>query len=440
MACGASGGGLLGLRTTAGQLLPNPSATLAELQPRRHAVRERPTAGSFVAIRNIADRPSSLDDGIVSRPLLADGGTGCFDTTSERGGMLPDGPRHERIRRSLALALNHEWPQLERTRKYVAKLPLVDILDGPTVQHMPIVATVATDGGEGRLNLAPISIQIVRVADNRGVVHFEEFVPQSLRPDEVMKFFFASDERFQRILRYLGITWQDLLPDSDFQRSHLLGMLRELLEWAALLKLAGAGMPTLLLHDGLLRSVMLRDSAFQALRHRFEELTTKHNHLLVGVAKRSSVVNYLSVAFGVNETFESAAPAYIRIPADLERETAPAQYRWIGERAMGQLHLAKLDVGADVPVLPVDVASWQHDQVDAVMRCLHQSARASFPRRGYPQELMMAHEHAKLSALEIEMLESELLQELVARDPAVARQASALMLLGQQIVEDLDEA
>jgi len=51
----------------------------------------------------------------------------------------------------------------------------------------------------------------------------------------------------------------------------------------------------------------------------------------------------------------------------------------------------------------------------------------------------MAHEHAKLSGLEVEMLESELLRELTARDPNVARQASAMMLLGRRIVEDLDE-
>jgi len=353
--------------------------------------------------------------------------------------MLPDQDRHNRIRRSLALALNHEWPQLERTRKRVARLPTVRILDEPAATDMPIVATVATDGGEGRLSLAPISIQIVRVADNRGVVHFEEFVPQSLRPDEVMRYFFASDERFQRFLRYLGISLEDLLPENDFQKSHLLAMLRELLEWAALLKLAAQKQPTLLLRDGLLRSVMLRDRVFQALRRRFEELTTEHGHLLVGAAKRSSVVNYLTVAFGVNETFQASLPAYVCIPPELEREAAPAQYRWIGDRAMGQLHLAKLDTGENVPVLPVDVAAWQQHRIDDTMRYLRRSARGSFPKRGYPQELLMAHEYAKLSSLEIEMLESELLRELATREPSVAHQASALMLLGRRIVEDMDE-
>ncbi len=354
--------------------------------------------------------------------------------------MLPDQDRYDRIRRSLTLALNQEWPQLDHTRRRVGELPAIRIREDVPADDLPIVATVATDGGEGRLNLAPISIQIVRVADNLGTVHFEEFIPQSLRPDEVMRYFFASDERFQRLLRYLGITWRDLLPENDFQRSHLLGMLRELLEWAALLKLATRKQPTLLIRDGLLRSIMLRDRVFQSLRGKFQELTTQHGHLLVGAAKRSSVVNYLTVAFGVNETFQKSAPAYIPIPTELEREAAPAQYRWIGNRALGQLFLAKLDTSPDAMILPVDVAVWQQDRIAEVMRCLHRSARASFPRRGYPQELQQVHEHAALSALEIGMLESELLHDLQARDPQVALQARGLMLSGQRMVEDLDDA
>jgi hypothetical protein len=97
-------------------------------------------------------------------------------------------------------------------------------------------------------------------------------------------------------------------------------------------------------------------------------------------------------------------------------------------------------VGDSVPVLPIDVAVWQQHRIDDTMRYLRRSARGSFPQRGYPHELLMAHEHAKLSGLEIELLESELLQELAAREPRVAQQASALMLLGRRMVEDLDEA
>ena len=59
-------------------------------------------------------------------------------------------------------------------------------------------------------------------------------------------------------------------------------MLRELMEWAALLKLASQPPVKLLIRDGLLRSVLLTDAVFQRLREKFEKLTTKHGHLLAG--------------------------------------------------------------------------------------------------------------------------------------------------------------
>lgn len=82
-----------------------------------------------------------------------------------------------------------------------------------------------------------------------------------------------------------------------------LGMLRELLEWGALLKLASQPPAKLLIRDGLLRSVLLTERAFRALRKRFEELTQRHGLMLAGVVKRSNVINYLTVALGLNESF-----------------------------------------------------------------------------------------------------------------------------------------
>ena len=101
---------------------------------------------------------------------------------------------------------------------------------------MSVVATVATDGGENRLSLEPIQLQVVRVADSLGEIYFEDFIAQSLKPEEILRFFFQSNERLQRFSSYLKLDWSQLLPRSDFQRSQLLSMLRELMEWAALLK------------------------------------------------------------------------------------------------------------------------------------------------------------------------------------------------------------
>jgi hypothetical protein len=183
--------------------------------------------------------------------------------------------------------------------------------------------------------------------------------------------------------------------------------------------------------------VTLSNRVFQRIGDKFETLTAKHGHLLVGVAKRSHVINYLSVSLGLNDGFADGLPAYLQIPPELEIEAAPAQYRWVGSRAMGWLHIARLDHGDNVPLLPVDVAIWQRDRVDEAMSLLHESGRGSFPTRGYPQALIQAHEHARLGGLEIELLEEMMLEQVRERDPAVARAARQLMLLGKQLNEEI---
>jgi hypothetical protein len=89
--------------------------------------------------------------------------------------------------------------------------------------------------------------------------------------------------------------------------------------------------------------------------------------------------------------------------------------------------------------MPVDIASWQGTRVGEAMSVLRDSAHASFPVRGYPQALVDAHEHARMGGLEIEMLESLLLQKVTERDPAVAHTARRLMLLGKQMAQGADE-
>jgi hypothetical protein len=353
-------------------------------------------------------------------------------------GMSLDPERLDRLRRSLELALNQEWPQLSSVQSRLEKsLPKPISITHPHLGVLTTVATVATDGGENRLTLEPIDIQIIRVADSLGNIYFEEFVAQSLQPEEILRFFFQSNERLLRFVRYLKLDWKELLPRSDFQRSQLLSMLRELMEWAALMKLAAQSPPKLLIRDGLLRSVLLNDSVFARLSEQFEQLTAQHGHLLVGVAKRSRVLSYLSVALGLKETFGNGEPAYLRIPAEIEQEAAPAQYRWIGRRAMGLLHIAQLDRGEGLPLIPVDVAGWQEDRIEEAMGLLCESARASFPIRGYPQALVQAHEHACLGGLEVEMMERMLLDQLEERDPPVAQAARRLMLLGKHLSEPM---
>jgi hypothetical protein len=109
--------------------------------------------------------------------------------------------RLERLQRSLELALNQEWPQLSATQVRLAKLrPQPIPARSASAKQMSVVATVATDGGENKLSLEPIQLQVIRVADSLGEVYFEDFVAQSLKPEEILRFFFQSNPTAPEIL------------------------------------------------------------------------------------------------------------------------------------------------------------------------------------------------------------------------------------------------
>ncbi len=94
--------------------------------------------------------------------------------------------RLARLRRSLELALNQEWPQLSATQSRLRKIaskPIPIFVCEPEIPGMSAVATVATDGGENRLSLEPIEVQIIRVADSLGEIYFEDFVTKSPTPE-----------------------------------------------------------------------------------------------------------------------------------------------------------------------------------------------------------------------------------------------------------------
>src|SRR5213078_3713386 len=80
--------------------------------------------------------------------------------------------RLERLQRSLELALNQEWPKLSTTQKRLAKVRPTPIDLPVDASPLTVVATVATDGGENRLSLEPIQVQVIRVADSLGVIYF----------------------------------------------------------------------------------------------------------------------------------------------------------------------------------------------------------------------------------------------------------------------------
>lgn len=330
-------------------------------------------------------------------------------------------------------ALEKEKENLERLREKVRKLEVLEL----GYRQCYAVAPVATDGGENNLSLEPINIEIVRVVDSDREIHFQDFLSLTADPEELGNELFSKVPVLRKLCEVLeGVDWKELSylhiktdkqPDPDVMEAiadtrRFIKTLRDLLEWGTLVELAErSGRPQfLLIRDGLLRTKFLKRHIVPKLADFFRRAYKERGAMIVGVAKRSKTLNYLSLALALEGIFSKQSPCFAEVPEEIEREVHRFDRTWVmpekpGEpsQSFGRLHLVKLVEGQDALVLPVDIPPWLMEKRREVLEYLAETAKTSFPTLGYPYPLIRAHENANLSGLEMSVLEDLLTKSLV---------------------------
>ena len=293
------------------------------------------------------------------------------------------------------------------------------------------IAPVATDGGENRLTFEPLNIEIIRVADSEGREHIQKFIPLGGNAEQIQRLF-VEIPLLQSFLNRLSIPYHDLsyflpgnkrTPDEDEAKlgpweedlRKYVRALRDIAEWAVVLDLSytDRGIRMLVIRDGLLRSKSMSIKAMMALSRAFKHAYEQTGAILVGVAKRSKVLSYLSLALTLEGTLRKNYPCFVEVDKSLEEKCYNFAGTWMQGQAFGRMHLVKLAEGADTAIFPVDIPDWLLPRRKEVLEYLAETARASFPIPGYPQPLVKAHENANLQGLEMSVL-SDLLVRAVA--------------------------
>src|SRR5207253_6249452 len=124
-----------------------------------------------------------------------------------------------------------------------------------------------------------------------------------------------------RFLERLDIEYGDLSYFLDPARAEgdlraAVRPFRDIVEWAVLLDIAwNPGRKTaLVIRDGLLRTKALRKDVIAKLARSFEQAYKDQGSLLVGVAKRSKVLNYLSLGLALEGTFRKKYACFCEVP------------------------------------------------------------------------------------------------------------------------------
>lgn len=330
----------------------------------------------------------------------------------------------ENVKQRLYKAVDQELPLIDELREQVRNLNIQEL----GYRQCYAIAPVATDGGENNISFEPVNLEIIRVVDSEGTLHFQDFIPLSSDPS-IFKQMFEDVGVLKGFLKELDLTYNEisyLLPSTKDIENYAKGIEREKIdnwdyirvmrdtaEWAVLIGLASNPGRTkvLLLRDGLLRTKMLNLQTVEKMRQRFEKAYRENGTLLVGVAKRSKVLNYLSLGLALEKTFELQSPCFCEVPEEIERRCYKWERTWMGKQ-FGKMHLVKLAEGKGGIVLPVDIPAWLLDRRKEVLEYLAETAKSSFPVVGYPHPLIKAHENAVLYGLEMSVLSDLMIKRI----------------------------
>lgn len=330
------------------------------------------------------------------------------------------------LREAVKSAVGIEAPNVEKIRQKVQDFEVIPL--EPRQCHS--VAPVAMDGGENRISFDPVHIEILRVVDSEDEVHVQEIIPLSEGIGYIEKRF-NEVPVLKRLQERLGLKYGKelsyLLPaegggtteEKEHDLRSFLQVYRDVIEWAVLLDMAWRPTigKTLLIRDSLLRTKYFRysgeieKSAFGRLRKSFKNSHDEKGTFLVGVAKQSKILTYLSLALTLEGTLRKPYPCFIEIPKEVEKEAYTFAKTWMEGPSFGTLHLVKLNPDPGGVIYPVEIPEWLMGRRKEVLECLLGCSDRSFPVPGYPYPLVQAHENAVLKDLEMSVLTDIVLNE-----------------------------
>lgn len=349
------------------------------------------------------------------------------------------------LKRKIKQAYRHDDANLHRYRTFARRLAA----DVKPLRHYSAnaVSFVSADGGDNRITFNPAVIELVRIFDSRGG---DPCVLDAVAGDAVLEVLESridpgSVEHIPQLLRLCaaldvdlsGLSWILAAAGQPGKSTRAIQCYRDIVEWAVLFDFATNpnihwGTDTILVRDGLLRTISFRDTVFPKIESLMRAgLAVQEGRSVklsvVGVAKRSAVLSRLAVALELEGTFHKNFPCYVQVPADIEAECYKTGGSWLltsedvesntesgGKRyqSMGRMFLVKFGDRPMDPVWPVDVAWWQVPNVDRILGQLAVDAQQGFPIPDYPMCIQRAHEFAKVSGIEMQILEDMLLRTM----------------------------
>ncbi len=300
------------------------------------------------------------------------------------------------------------------------------------------ISIVGTDGGNNNLRFDPFVVHVIRVVDSNNVEYYMDVITPTMPIDKLDNKIQGRNDALKRMMDFLGVdSLTKLSPMIRYSKPgdpvspSWVQVYRELVEWATLFSLVNDhdyASDTLIVFDGLLRSKVFAGPLFNKLKCGIEGIIRAkeaRNHCriyVVGVAKKSKVLDRYRLAMHIDKVMKNPYPCYGKVPRSLEEKA----YVWseyarddpidgkgeINKFVAGKMFLVKFGDQPDDPIWPVDILTSQEKDSDRVLGYLLNDAIYGFPIPWYPMSLQKAHENSALVDFDMTIIQDEIMNSI----------------------------
>lgn len=349
---------------------------------------------------------------------------------------------HRELKEELAARLREDRSLLDRLRDEIR------VLRGGVKRIQPrnttAISLVGADGGNARLQFDPFIVQLIRVVDSKSKQYCLDAITPSTDTRRLAERQFNPDGTprtvLGKLMDYLDVEdlteISPLIPRSGPEHPvnpAWVQVYRELVEWATLFHIVREkdfGSDTLLVFDGLLRSIVFGPKLFVRFREGLMEgiewqRRERRRMYIVGIAKHSKVLTRYRLAMILEHIFDVDYPTYVEVPRDLEeksytltayargddviqRDSTIQANKYVG----GKLFFTKFGPSSHDPIWPVDILTEQSGEAQVILGYLLADAINGFPIPYYPLCLQKAHEHAALVDFDLAVLQDQIIATL----------------------------
>ncbi|MCQ4081967.1 hypothetical protein NGB36_15455 [Streptomyces sp. RB6PN25] len=294
------------------------------------------------------------------------------------------------------------------------------------------VALMASDGGNNKVAFNPFYLQVVRVVDSSGKELCLEVVSPISDIEDLGRRQFDEDGNprtaLGKLMKGLGVErLKDLSPMLSGDSPSWVLVFRDLCEWATLYDLIchrDYAVDTLIVRDGLLRSKIFSGDLFVKMGEQIYEAIERtwrrdrRKVWLVGLAKRTQVLEYYRLAISLSGVFDNGAACFAKVPyAMLDHVYKWEEYiRGVDDTTSGEdpkfnfgsMYFVRFGPYSGDPIWSVDLMSRQDKEAQAIFGYLQADAVAGFPIPLYPNCIQQADSFSRVADLDLDIIEDHL--------------------------------